>query len=223
MYLGCLTMAIALVLASPVLADTPVPVTISPQGGVIDEMISWSATSLDNVGLEAIAMPESQSGDWETEMEPGQWLVEGYGENDYFSGLIEVTDAGPQHFDLPAIGDAGGNATPAYTCLEAPSCAYTDAESGVSFTLPLHWSADKPYHADLGDGTLHDYPSITFYQELEEAADGEGGQALWLNALDWTDDNGPCQPTPLGPLCAVEDTDVTAAAAAIIIPSLQAQ
>ncbi len=221
MYLGRLSLVIGAFVALPAQADAIVAVTISPQGGVMDEMITWSAMPLEGSAVEAIAMPESQSGDWQTEMAPGQWLVEGYGESDYFSGLIEVSAEGPNSFDLPAIGDAGGMSTPIYTCLDAPTCAYEDAEAGLSFVLPQYWSADKPYFADLGDGVQAPFPTITFYQESEEAADGEGGQSIWLNAPDWTAENGPCQTTPMGALCVVENTDITAAAAAVIIPSLR--
>lgn len=200
-------------------AQDAIPVTLFPEAAFSDAEITWSAVPVPGTttAIEAIAMPYSITGDWETEMEPGEWMVEGYSPLGLFSATITVEDGDVSAFEIPLTSEGNGTGLIAsYQCDSAPSCAVQDDETGLSFDLPQGWAVDGPYVADLGGGEMADVPSAVFYEDVM----GGEGAGWWLNPVDWAPENGPCYEVSAGNLCAPVENAATEAAFAIIAPSI---
>lgn len=102
-----LTLAAA---ALPAVAQELVAVTIVTEPAFEGEAIAWSAVPIEGSteAEEAIAIPEAIVGPWQTAMEPGRWLVEGFTEELYFNGTITVGEEDVTRFEIPAIDTSGG-------------------------------------------------------------------------------------------------------------------
>ncbi|MGI3164662.1 vWA domain-containing protein [Pseudooceanicola sp. 200-1SW] len=87
------------------------------------------------------------------------------------------------------------------------TCDFTDAQTGLSFTLPGGWAADYPYQEGPGAPVR-----VHFFE-------AEAGRGLMLNPPDPNaSDLGACLPSPLGPLCMTGAEAMSAIS--VLMPSL---
>ncbi|WP_372088966.1 VWA domain-containing protein [Tistrella mobilis] len=194
--------------------SSPVPVVIRIGEAHAGLPVGWSAVPLDGQAAEAVAMPEAITGDWQTTLEPGAWQVEGEAPTGArFTGRIEVaaTEGGTaQVFDLPqsrgptletdGMGeDAAAAVEGPLVCAGKAPCAFTDAATGLAFTLPPGWVATPPYVLETAGGARADQPS------LEIARSADAPPVVALNPRQWAADLGPCRDTPAGRLCQLDD------------------
>ncbi len=206
-------------------ASALVPVTLRTAPAAPDP-VSWSATPLDpapetapDTAPEAVAMPEAFAGPWQAELSPGRWRIEGLAESGMaYTAEITVTEAAGQVFDIPVGFESDGMGEDAPAIPASPGTAplgspVTDAATGLSLSLPEGWHLTEAFRAETAAGVAATAPTATFT--------GPDGRMIVLNPLQWLESNGPCQDSPLGPLCVFGTADEqTTAAMALILSSL---
>lgn len=207
------------VLTQGVAFADPVEVTFRLPPDHAEQAVSWSATPLDLPEdadvLAAMTMePEPFAGPWTVFLEPGRYLVSAFSEVDVFELDVAIS-AGLAEIEVPLLNLA--TEIP-FRCPDVALCQFKDDATGLLFDLPQGWAADRPLHADLGDGTFAKDVSATFFEDVE----GDGADVWFLNPVDWVEeDETPCQDTSLGPMCTFDLSDKAKAAFDVIAPSLR--
>lgn len=210
-----------LALIAGMAAAEPVKVTIRPVPEFTEGSFQWEAFpfALDSgvISMDVQTSGGTIPGDWSVPLEPGIWLVTGFGEMAVLFGEVKVSAAG----EVFEIKPEEPIPPPPFRCPDvAEGCVFRDPATLIEFRLPQGWAADQPYHADLGDGTLAPEVSTVFFEEMA----AEGGEAWFLNPVDWiVEEAGPCRETALGNLCAYGEASPAAEAAFdVLAPSLRA-
>ena len=207
------------VVARPAVAE-PVAVSVTavlPDGGEA-RPVSWAAVPLDLPPsadvLDAMVMtPSPVDGPWQVALEPGAYVISGFTEHDLFEARVTVT-AQSAVIEVPLLWI---EQRVALRCDEAAGCDFSDADTGLSLTVPQGWAVEVPYFADLGDGEVADQVSTVLFEDIE----GDGAAVWFLNPEEWIDDdNGPCRPVAVGVMCTFDVSAAAQAAFAVIAPSL---
>lgn len=182
--------------------------------------VTWSATPLDlrpdaDMLQALILQAEAAPGPWTVALKTGRYLISAFSATEVFELEIDLTaEVAASVIEVPPL--ALGVAVP-FRC-DAERCPFKDAETGLEFTLPQGWAAEKPYVADMGEGLQADQVSAVFFEDTE----GDGAAVWFLNPPDWIeDDNGPCRDVPLGVICSFDITSGAEAALEVIAPSLR--
>ena len=190
-------------MASPVWAEAVQAIFALPPD-YADDVVTWSATPQDLAPdadvLDAMVFePEAFDGPWQVKLEPGTYLVSAFSEADLFELTATVVPGvAGQRFEVPVLQFE--TAIP-YRCAETAGCSFADAATGLTFSLPQGWAAERPYHADLGDGTLAPEVSGVFFEDSQD----EGSAVWFLNPVDWiVEDNTPCREVTVGNLCTFD-------------------
>ena len=197
-----------------------VQATFSLPAGFEDKTVSWSATPLD-LGPDAdvlsamIMEPDALAGPWQVVLEPRQYLISAFSEQEVFELTVTVAALpAAQAFEVPLLSL---ESSVAYKCDGAAACTYSDTATGLGFALPPLWAAEQPFFADLGEGVRAEEVSAVFFEDIE----GEGGSVWFLNPVDWVEDEaGPCRDVAPGVLCTFDLDGAAEAGFAVIAPSL---
>jgi Ca-activated chloride channel homolog len=199
--------------------SAPVPVRINGEYGGM--MTRWQATPVSGQDSLVLGSDATPSG-WKTALDPGRWLIEGFaqgGKGQLYAAVIDVAAGGPA--DITLLRTAGVSQTPAMLtqdepaeahCVSEVACYHTDRTGAVRYLLLPDWAADTAIFYETAGGVAAETPSITFYH-------GVPFQVMAaLNPRQWDAMIGPCNDTPVGPLCAATEADP--AAVALLLASL---
>ncbi|WP_218967759.1 VWA domain-containing protein [Puniceibacterium antarcticum] len=183
----------------------------------------WQATPAS--GQDSLVLgTDFQMGGWDTALDPGRWLIEGFaegGKGHLYAAVVEVGHDSPREMTLPRT--AGVSQTPVNLptgdpakahCVGDVACYHTDVEGGVSYLLLPEWASAPAFFYETAGGVVADQPTVTFYTGVPFAV------VAVLNPRQWDALLGPCNDTPLGPLCAVSDVDP--AGVALLLASITA-
>lgn len=201
---------------------TPLPVTF--RVSAMGQIVVWRATPLAGQDPGPVTTA-AQSGIWDTVLEPGPWLIEGFdanGTGPLFAAPVEMRVDGPHDVTVPAV--AGPSATPVMLptdeialahCTGEVPCAYVDAVAGVQGVLMPEWAAAAGLFYTTAGGVTAEAPTIEFY---------DGTRSPFrimavLNPRQWDGMQGPCVAIDLGGLCAMTEADP--AAIALLVSSLR--
>lgn len=214
---GAVFVTIALV--QPVFASE-VTVSFVLPAAAKDMAATWSATPT-NLPEEAdilsamVMEDEPRVGEWQVALEPGPYMISAFTDVDVYELNLDITDQDQgKVIEIPAIDYT--QQIP-YRCEGPAPCAYEDADTGLSFTLPAGWSSEQPYFPEIGRGELSADVSAVFFEHVE----GDGGSVWFLNPIDWHDEEmGPCVDVDLGVMCTFEQSQGSEAAFSVIVPSL---
>ncbi|MBK6467278.1 MAG: hypothetical protein WAT25_01210 [Paracoccaceae bacterium] len=210
-------LAICLALIGGSALAEPVEVSFTAPAALADAPVFWEALPIDITGTEGevfpVASDEGITGPWTVALEPGLWQVTGLAGADFLNGQVTVAAAGESH----EIAIEPPLPPPPYACPDVVVCHFTDSQTLIGFDLPQGWAADQPFVADLGGGVTADRVSVVFFEDAE----GEGGEAWFLNPAEWYDEIGPCREVALGNLCTQNLGEVSEGAFQIIAPSLR--
>ena len=203
---------------SPLATD---PVQIKIKGQYDGLFTRWQATPVS--GQESLVLgSDFVSRGWETALDPGRWLIEGFaegGKGHLYAAVIDVAADGPAEITLQRT--AGLSDTPVMLpqnelaeahCVGEVACNHTDRTGDVRYLLLPEWAADKALFYETAGGAVAEDPSISFYT-------GVPFQVMAaLNPRQWDAMLGPCTETALGPFCAMTEADP--AAVALLLASL---
>lgn len=194
-------------------------VTFSLPPDHADAAVTWAATPLnlppDADVLQSMVMEtEARSGPWLVTLDPGPYVVTAFSGADLFELEVTVTAGAAQSYEVPPLSLS--TEIP-FRCTEGASCDFVDAETGLAFTLPQGWAAERPYRFDEGGGPQTEALSAVFFEDIE----GEGANVWFLNPPEWdVEESGPCRDHALGALCTFDLTPGAEAAYGVIAPSL---
>jgi len=192
-------------------ASDPVPIWIKGQYGGI--FTRWQATPVSGQSSEVLGTDYQPHG-WQTALDPGRWVIEGFAEGGtghLYAAALDVTPDGPA--DVTLLRTASAAQTPltlpngepaAAHCLGDVACSVTDSTGGLRYTLLPGWAANAALVYETAGGATAKVASVEFYS-------GTPLQVMAaLNPRQWDGAIGPCTDTALGPLCAAKDTDQAA-------------
>ncbi len=199
----------------------PVPIWIKPQYDAI--FTRWQATPVSGQTSDVLGTDYQPKG-WQTALDPGRWLIEGFaegGEGHLYASVIEVNADSPPEITL--MRTAGMSQAPltlpngdpaAAHCLGDVACSFRDQPGGLRYVLLPGWAASAALNYETAGGAAALVPSVDFYT-------GTPLQVMAaLNPRQWDAMLGPCADTALGPLCSATGADP--AAVALLIASLAA-
>ena len=186
------------------------PVKVRIAGADDGQAVRWQATPVSGQDSGMLGLDATSDG-WDTALDPGRWLIEGYAAGadtpTYATGL----DVGPDTPDTVTLA-AVGSPTPtpdrlptdqvaqAHCTGEVP-CRFTNVDMGVQGVLMPGWAADPGLFYETAGGVVTDQPTIEFY------AGDPFAVAAVLNPRQWDGMLGPCTAIDLGGLCAITEAD----------------
>jgi Mg-chelatase subunit ChlD len=126
--------------SAPEVAMATQPVTIVPTGSPEGLAVLWSATPLDDPEADVVTMESALSGQWQVDLAPGEWAVEGLADGYIFEDYVTVSETATS-FEIAGFA-SGANEMATDDEAEMTDEAVVDAlaEEGVATEEP----ADEP-------------------------------------------------------------------------------
>ncbi len=128
----------------------------------------WQATPAS--GQDSLVLGQDfQMGGWDTELDPGRWLIEGYsegGNGHLYASVIEVGRDSPREITL--LRTAGISQTPVNLptgepakahCVGDVACYHTDVEGAVGYLLLPEWASAPAFFYETAGGAVADQPT----------------------------------------------------------------
>lgn len=192
----------------------PVPIQISGEWG--DMLTRWQATPASGQNSLILGTNDFQTTPWDTALDHGRWLIEGYDEGSdtaLYAQVIDVTaDSAPQII-LPRTAPMSDTPVMLPTevvaeahCVGEVACYHTDTAMGVGYLLLPEWAASAGYGYSTASGVVASSASVEFYTGVPFE------MMAALNPRQWDASLGPCRDTEAGNLCAVTGADPAATA-----------
>lgn len=194
-------------------ATGPVPIWIKPQYDAI--FTRWQATPASGQNSEMLGTDYQPKG-WQTALDPGRWLIEGFaegGEGHLYAAVLDITpDSLPEITLARTVGMSqapltlpNGEMAKAH-CLGDVGCYHSDQAGHLRYMLLPGWAASAALNYETAGGAAASVPSVDFYN-------GTPLQVMAaLNPRQWDAMLGPCADTALGPLCSATEADPAAIA-----------
>jgi len=215
--------------APPTPAPALIPIRLLTPFDIETTAVQWSVLRTD-IAVSDLAHDGKELAQMVTlELEPGTYSVEGVNEAEqvFLALTITVAPGGQNSFEIPRAGspdEASDDAAPqteepyedpiAFTCREVTGCAFSDAPSGISVTLPNNWSMTQPYFYETAGGARAQTPTATFL--IEEFGTVH---SIDLNPRQRMTADGPCTPVRGSELCHAANPDFTVDMAMMVIQS----
>jgi Ca-activated chloride channel homolog len=202
------------------MAGGPVPIKI--KGEYEGLFTRWQATSASGQVTLVLGSELEQQG-WDTALDAGRWLIEGFSEGSetqLYAAVVDVAAEGPREITVQRT--SGTSETPIALpndelaeshCAGAVACHHADKAGGVQYLLLPGWAAGSAARYETAGGVAAENPSAEFYVGLPFAV------AAALNPRQWDGMLGPCSEIELGRLCSMTDADP--AAIALLTTSLR--
>lgn len=187
----------------------PVSVTISGEYAAM--LTQWQATPLSGQASDVLGTGAFSSRAWETTLDPGDWLIEGWsegGKGPLYVARISVAPQQPQTITLKrttapdqtvSVAQDGGEIV--QRCLGDTAC-YGVSAAGLRLVLLPGWATGAAYAYETAGGVVAAQKTIEIY-----AGDPLAIVAV-LNPRQWDAMLGPCEAIDLGDLCRLEQADV---------------
>jgi|GEM_PF-1499115 hypothetical protein len=177
------------------LSDGRIVVTLKLPPEQRDTRVQWSAIRLDEVMMDVEFAMNDRLGDYSTDFATGRYGISGHGGDFVLEAEIEVSAGGPREFVIP-VSEYPNEEGLALICGTLAGCAYSDARTGLSLTVPYGWMMTHPDVYETAAGARADYPSV----DLLRAHD-VGRLEIRINPRQWSQALGPCVATAAGELC----------------------
>ena len=191
------------------------PVKVRIAGADDGRAVRWQATPVSGQDSLMLGLDPTPDG-WDTALDPGRWLIEGFADGDDVPTYAMALDVGA---DTPATVTPAAVGRPTPTpealptgqvaqaqCVGDASCRFTNVDLGVQGVLMPGWAADRGLFYETAGGAVADQPTIEFYAGTPLAV------AAVLNPRQWDGMLGPCTAIDLGGLCAMTEADPAAVA-----------
>jgi hypothetical protein len=175
------------------LSDGRITVTLQLPPEQRDMRVQWSAIRIDQVMMDVEFAMNDRLGDYSTDFAPGRYAITGHGGDFVLEGEIDVASSGTREFVIP-VTEYTREEVLALICGTLAGCAYIDARTGLSLTVPYGWIMGEPDMYETAAGARADHPSVDLWREHDV-----GRLDIRLNPRQWT--LGPCTAIPAGELC----------------------
>jgi Ca-activated chloride channel family protein len=182
-------------------AAGPVPLRIR---GVYDGVFAtWAAVPLGSQDSLTLESGAARPGAWETQLDPGPWLIRGRHEGatgaTYLAVLQVSAGMAPDvTIARPRYGATEGDGNPFWRICDGDlPCFLRDGDSGLQLGLPPGWGMEQPLALTTAAGVSG--PGV--HAVFRPQGDARDAVMVALNPRQWDAMLGPCDETAIGPLC----------------------
>ena len=188
-------------------ATDPVPLRI--KGRYAGAFAAWQAFALDGQSELSLESGAPRPGVWETQLDPGAWLILGRHEGAdgaTYLAMVEVSPGMAPDLTLPqpryGASPAPEGSALARIC-EGPEICFL-REGGLQLALPPGWGMEEPYTLTTAAGAGAELATVL----RPASASGADGPMIALNPRQWDAQLGPCTDLPAGRLCQTAVTEM---------------
>ncbi|HBD90765.1 MAG: hypothetical protein A2092_00650 [Rhodobacteraceae bacterium GWE1_64_9] len=181
----------------------PLPVPLRIKGVYDGVFATWEAFPLGGQESPLLASGAARPGAWETQLDPGPWLIRGRHEGargaTYLAVLQVAAGMAPEvTMARPRYGATPGDGTPfAWMCDGDLPCFVHDKETGLQLGLPAGWGMEDPVLLTTAAGVSGSAVFATF---MPLRAD-RGTALVAVNPRQWDAMLGPCAAIRIGQVC----------------------